>query len=132
NPELFLLDERGQPTVVAGVPPDYFSESGQLWGNPLYRWDRMEGDDFAWWQRRFRHALAQFDLIRLDHFRAFEAFWEIPAGAATAAAGRWVPGPGAPFFRKVREGIGELPLVAEDLGVITPAVEALRDEFAFP
>jgi len=130
--ELFFLDERGQPTVVAGVPPDYFSETGQLWGNPLYRWDKMEHDDFSWWQLRFRHALAQFDLVRLDHFRAFESYWEIPAGAPTAASGRWIPGPGAPFFHKIRQQIGELPVVAEDLGVITPAVEALRDEFGFP
>jgi 4-alpha-glucanotransferase len=130
--ELFFLDERGQPTKVAGVPPDYFSGTGQLWGNPLYRWERMAQDDFAWWQRRMRHALAQFDLVRVDHFRGFEAFWEIPAGASTAAAGRWVQGPAAHFFRKVREALGALPLVAEDLGVITPAVEALRDEFGFP
>ncbi len=130
--ELFFLNERGQPTVVAGVPPDYFSATGQLWGNPLYRWDRMEREGYAWWVERLRHALAQFDLIRLDHFRGFEAYWEIPGGAPTAAPGRWVPGPGAPFFRKVRNALGELPLVAEDLGVITPPVEALRDEFGFP
>ncbi|MGE5195355.1 MAG: 4-alpha-glucanotransferase [Deltaproteobacteria bacterium] len=130
--ELFFLDGRGQPTLVAGVPPDYFSAAGQLWGNPLYRWDRMQRDGYAWWVGRLRYALAQFDLIRLDHFRGFEAYWEIPAGAPTAAPGRWVSGPGAPFFRKVREELGDLPLVAEDLGVITPAVEALRDEFGFP
>jgi 4-alpha-glucanotransferase len=130
--ELFSLDERGQPTVVAGVPPDYFSESGQLWGNPLYRWDRMQGDGYAWWVARLRYALSQFDLVRLDHFRGFEAYWEIPAGAPTAAPGRWVSGPGAAFFRTIREKLGELFLVAEDLGVITPAVDALRDEFGFP
>ena len=130
--DLFFLDERGQPTFVAGVPPDYFSATGQLWGNPLYRWDRMQRDGYAWWVERLRYALDQFDLIRLDHFRGFEAYWEVPAGAPTAAPGRWVAGPGAHFFQKVRETLGELPLVAEDLGVITPAVEALRDEAGFP
>jgi 4-alpha-glucanotransferase len=130
--DLFFLDERGQPTFVAGVPPDYFSASGQLWGNPLYRWDLMRRDGYAWWVERLRYALSQFDLIRLDHFRGFEAYWEVPAGAPTAAPGRWVAGPGAHFFRTVREALGELPLVAEDLGVITPQVEALRDEFGFP
>jgi 4-alpha-glucanotransferase len=130
--ELFHLDERGRPTLVAGVPPDYFSATGQLWGNPLYRWHVMQRDGYAWWVERLRYALAQFDLIRLDHFRGFEAYWEIPAGAATAAPGRWVAGPGAHFFQTLCDALGELPLVAEDLGVITPAVEALRDQFGFP
>ena len=130
--ELYYLDERGRPTFVAGVPPDYFSETGQLWGNPLYRWDLMQRDGYAWWVARLRYALAEFDLIRLDHFRGFEAYWEIPAGAATAAPGRWVTGPGAHFFQTVRDALGKLPLVAEDLGLITPAVEALRDQFGFP
>lgn len=128
----FYLNESGDPTVVAGVPPDYFSQTGQRWGNPLYRWDVMHSDEYAWWQKRFRHALGQFDLVRLDHFRGFEACWEVPATSPTAAAGRWSQGPGAKFFYKIREVLGELPLVAEDLGVITPAVEALRDEFGFP
>jgi 4-alpha-glucanotransferase len=132
NQELFYLDERGQPTRVAGVPPDYFSETGQLWGNPLYNWDTMRRDGFAWWLRRFRYALGQFDLVRLDHFRGFEAYWEVPAGASTAAAGRWVAGPGKAFFQRIHDELGELPLVAEDLGVITPAVDALRDAFGFP
>jgi 4-alpha-glucanotransferase len=130
--ELFLLEKSGHPTAVAGVPPDYFSETGQLWGNPLYRWDAMQKNGFAWWLSRIRYALQQFDLIRLDHFRGFEAFWEVPAGAATAAGGRWVAGPGESFFRKILADLGEVPLIAEDLGVITPAVAALRDEFGFP
>lgn len=130
--DLFLLQESGHPAVVAGVPPDYFSETGQLWGNPLYRWDSMQRDGFAWWLSRIRYALRQFDLIRLDHFRGFEAYWEVPGGAATAAGGRWVAGPGESFFRRILKELGEVPLVAEDLGVITPAVEALRDGFGFP
>lgn len=132
NQGLFHLDDRGQPTVIAGVPPDYFSETGQRWGNPLYRWDVMQNDGYAWWIRRLRHALTQFDLVRLDHFRGFEGYWAIPGDAPTAAGGRWVSGPGAPFFRRVINELGQLPLVAEDLGVITPAVDALRDEFDFP
>jgi 4-alpha-glucanotransferase len=130
--DVFSLDERGQPTVVAGVPPDYFSETGQLWGNPLYRWDRMERDGFAWWRDRLGYALEQFNLVRLDHFRGFESYWEIPAGSPTAAHGRWVPGPGAKFFKRLAAELGDLPIVAEDLGVITPAVDALRDELGFP
>lgn len=130
--EVFHLDARGEPTVIAGVPPDYFAKTGQRWGNPLYRWDVMRGDGYAWWLRRFRHALARFDLVRLDHFRGFEAYWEIPGKAETAAGGRWVAGPGAPFFRHVLDELGELPLVAEDLGLITPAVDELRDQFDFP
>ncbi|HTI51272.1 MAG TPA: 4-alpha-glucanotransferase [Planctomycetaceae bacterium] len=130
--DLFHLDTSGGPLLVAGVPPDYFSAAGQFWGNPLYRWDRMAQDGFAWWRQRLRHALAQFDLVRLDHFRGFEAFWEVPAAAGTAAAGRWVAGPGPAFFRQLTGALGRLPLVAEDLGVITPAVDALRDEFGFP
>jgi 4-alpha-glucanotransferase len=130
--DLFYLDELGQPTVVAGVPPDYFSETGQLWGNPLYRWDRMERDGYSWWRQRLGFALRQFDLVRLDHFRGFESYWEIPAGAPTAAHGRWVPGPGAKFFRQLAAELGELPIVAEDLGVITAAVDALRDGLGLP
>jgi 4-alpha-glucanotransferase len=130
--ELFHLDSRGRPTHVAGVPPDYFSATGQLWGNPLYRWDRMARDGYAWWLERLRHALTQFDLVRLDHFRGFAAFWEIPASAETAAAGRWVAGPGSAFFHQLVSALGGLPLVAEDLGVITADVDALRDGFGFP
>jgi len=130
--ELFDLDPDGRPRTVAGVPPDYFSADGQLWGNPLYRWDRMREDGYRWWQQRMATQLARFDLVRIDHFRGFEAFWEIPAGAATAAAGHWVPGPGAELFEALGQSLGDLPLVAEDLGVITPAVDALRVQFALP
>lgn len=132
NPELFHLDEAGRPQFVAGVPPDYFSATGQLWGNPLYRWESQTPHIFDWWVRRFRHTLKQFDLVRLDHFRGFEAYWEVPAGDQTAAGGRWVAGPRSAFLRHVVRELGELPIVAEDLGVITPEVESLRDEFGFP
>ncbi len=132
NPDLYQLDDRGLPTVVAGVPPDYFSETGQLWGNPLYRWDVHAATDYTWWTNRLRFLLTRVDLVRIDHFRGFEAYWEIPAGAPTAAPGRWVEGPGAPFFESLRRKLGSLPLIAEDLGLITPAVEALRDQFELP
>jgi 4-alpha-glucanotransferase len=133
HPRLFRLDEVGRPLVVAGVPPDYFSETGQLWGNPLYDWDELAATDYRWWVRRVRRCLDQVDLIRLDHFRGFAAYWEVPAGAATAEDGRWVEGPGAAFFAALRRELGEdLPLVAEDLGVITPDVEALRDQVGLP
>src|SRR5690606_32612241 len=132
NRELFFLGDDGQPTVVAGVPPDYFSATGQRWGNPLYRWDDMKARGYAWWVKRLRHALTQLDLVRIDHFRGFAAYWEIPADEPTAVRGRWVEGPGADFFRKVRVEVGDLPVVAEDLGVITPDVEELRDAFALP
>lgn len=130
--QLFHMDASGEPTVVAGVPPDYFSETGQRWGNPLYRWNRMAEDGFAWWAERFRSTLDFFDLIRVDHFRGFEAYWEIPAAEPTAQNGRWVRGPGQPFFDAMREALGELPIIAEDLGVITPEVEALRDRNGLP
>jgi 4-alpha-glucanotransferase len=132
NQDLFYLDQNGQPTAVAGVPPDYFSETGQLWGNPLYRWGAHSAQDYAWWRNRFRFLLERVDLIRVDHFRGFEAYWEIPAGAKTAVSGRWVRGPGKRFFEAIRRQLGSLPLIAEDLGVITPPVEALRDEFELP
>jgi 4-alpha-glucanotransferase len=132
HPELFLLDEEGNPTVVAGVPPDYFSETGQLWGNPLYDWKHMEGDGFSWWIARLRHTLEMVDLVRLDHFRGFASYWEVPADAETAVNGRWQPGPGKPFFDAVRTALGDLPLVAEDLGEITPDVVALREELGIP
>jgi 4-alpha-glucanotransferase len=132
NPELFNLDGRGQPMVVAGVPPDYFSATGQLWGNPLYRWDVHAADGYAWWTARLRELLRRVDFVRIDHFRGFEAYWEIPAGSPTAAPGRWVKGPGAAFFQVIREKLGALPLIAEDLGLITPEVEALRDQFNLP
>jgi len=132
NPELFFLDKAGQPLVVAGVPPDYFSETGQLWGNPLYRWDTHAADDYAWWAARIRFLLGRVDIVRIDHFRGFEAYWEIPAGSTTAAPGTWVEGPGSKFFDAMRRRLGNLPLIAEDLGLITPGVEALRDEFSLP
>jgi len=132
NPELFYLDERGQPLVVSGVPPDYFSETGQLWGNPLYRWEAHAADNYAWWAARLRFLLGRVDIVRIDHFRGFEAYWEIPAGSVTAAPGQWVKGPGSLFFEALHRRLGSLPLIAEDLGVITPGVEALRDEFSLP
>ncbi len=132
NRELFRLDEAGRPTVVAGVPPDYFSATGQRWGNPLYRWEAMRAGGYAWWVRRLRHALTQVDLVRVDHFRGFAAYWEIPADEPTAVKGRWVEGPGADLFETLRAALGGLPVVAEDLGVITPDVEELRDAFGLP
>ena len=131
-PELFHLDENGHPTVVAGVPPDYFSPTGQLWGNPLYRWDVMAEQGYRWWVERFRSTLRLVDLVRLDHFRGFEAYWEIPAGMPTAEVGRWVKGPGDDLFRAVRDALGEVPVIAEDLGFITPEVKALRERWGFP
>jgi 4-alpha-glucanotransferase len=132
HPELFQLDENGKPTVVAGVPPDYFSETGQLWGNPLYRWDAMAKTGYRWWIDRLRATLAVVDVVRLDHFRGFEAYWEVPAGEETAVNGRWVKGPGDGLFEALRTALGRLPIVAENLGVITPEVEALRERFGLP
>ena len=132
NPDRFHLDEAGRPTVVAGVPPDYFSETGQRWGNPIYRWDAMREDGYAWWKRRLAATLNQVDLVRLDHFRAFAAYWEIPAEEETAIRGRWVEGPGGHLFDVLRAELGHLPVVAEDLGVITPDVRALMAEQGFP
>jgi 4-alpha-glucanotransferase len=132
NPTLFLLDRQRRPEVVAGVPPDYFSATGQLWGNPLYNWAVLKETGYAWWIARLRATLAQVDLVRLDHFRGFEAYWEVLAGKPTAEIGRWVPGPGADLFKALRRALGRLPLIAEDLGVITPPVEALRRQFHLP
>jgi 4-alpha-glucanotransferase len=132
RPELFELGEDGRPTVVAGVPPDYFSETGQRWGNPLYRWEAHRSDGFAWWIARFERLFQLFDVVRVDHFRGFAAHWEIPAAEATAVKGRWVPVPGEELFEAVTARLERLPLLAEDLGVITPDVETLRDRFAFP
>jgi 4-alpha-glucanotransferase len=132
HPELFRLDEDGRPTAIAGVPPDYFSATGQLWGNPLYRWDVSEQSGHRWWIERCRASLKLFDMVRLDHFRGFEAYWEVPAGASTADHGQWVKGPGTHFFRILQQELKELPFVAENLGVITPEVEGLRQEFGFP
>ena len=148
HPDLFFLDENSLPTVVAGVPPDYFSPTGQLWGNPLYRWDAHKETDYAWWIERFRAVLKLVDIVRLDHFRGFAGYYEIPFGAKTAETGRWVPGPGNDFFQSIslalsgvtsdsqersrNAGDAELPIIAEDLGVITPDVERLRDDFKLP
>ncbi len=132
NPELFDLDERGYSRTVAGVPPDYFSATGQLWGNPLYRWDAMERSGYQWWIDRVRCMLEQFDLVRIDHFRGFEKYYEIPADAPTADHGRWVDGPGDRFFEALTRVFGKLPFIAEDLGMITPEVLALRDRWGFP
>jgi len=133
RPELFKLREDGSPSVVAGVPPDAFSKTGQLWGNPLYDWDRMRADGFRWWVERVRETLKLVDVVRVDHFRGFAAAWEVPAGHETAEHGSWVPSPGRDIFNAMRAELGgELPIVAEDLGTITPDVHQLRDEFAFP
>ncbi len=132
NPELFLLDERRRPRFVAGVPPDYFSAKGQLWGNPVYNWDALREAGYRWWISRLRSLLNHVDVIRLDHFRAFTAAWHVAAGALTAESGNWRPGPGAEFFSAVRTELGSLPFIAEDLGQITPDVYALRDQFHLP
>jgi 4-alpha-glucanotransferase len=132
NPELFLLDDERRPRFVAGVPPDYFSAQGQLWGNPVYNWDRLRSTDYRWCLERLRALLAHVDVIRLDHFRGFAAAWHVPAGAQTAQSGQWVPGPGASFFQAVEAELGRLPFIAEDLGLITPDVQALRDQFQVP
>ena len=132
HPEQFKLNDRGLPTVVAGVPPDYFSATGQFWGNPLYDWQAMSADGFRWWTARVRATLRMVDLVRLDHFRGFAASWEIPGEDTTAERGRWVEVPGRELFNAIRDALGELPVIAEDLGVITPDVEALRDDFDFP
>lgn len=132
RPELFMLDTHGRPTVVAGVPPDKFSDTGQRWGNPLYNWDAVANDDYRWWSDRIAHTMKLHDLVRVDHFRGFEAYWEIPADAPTAITGRWRKGPGAAFFHAMKKTLGSLNFVAEDLGVITSDVIALRKEFALP
>jgi 4-alpha-glucanotransferase len=130
--ELFHLDQDGNPLVVAGVPPDYFSATGQRWGNPIYRWGLMAQRGFRWWIDRFRINFSLVDMVRLDHFRGFEAYWEIPASEPTAVTGRWVKGPGIDLFRAVRSELGDVEMIAEDLGVITPEVDTLRDELQFP
>lgn len=130
--ELFLLDSQGRPSVVAGVPPDYFSATGQLWGNPHYDWELMAAGGFSWWIERFRSLFELFDILRVDHFRGFEAAWQVAAEATTAENGRWVPGPGEKLFDVIEATLGRLPIIAEDLGVITPAVLDLRDRYHFP
>lgn len=132
NPQLFALDEAGYPAKVAGVPPDYFSSTGQLWGNPHYRWDEMEKNDYFWWRQRLQLMLEMVDYVRVDHFRGFEAYWEVPGDEETAIKGRWVKGPGRKFFSTLEKYFGKLPLIAEDLGYITPEVAELKDEFNYP
>ena len=133
RPENFVLDVRtGEPAMMAGVPPDYFSATGQLWGNPVYNWGQLHRTQFKWWVQRFQALLDYVDIIRIDHFRGFEAFWAVPKGQTTAMKGKWVKALGIEFFETLRQELGELPILAEDLGVITPEVEALRDRFQFP
>lgn len=130
--ELFFLDADGSPTVVAGVPPDYFSPTGQLWGNPLYNWEAHRSGNYSWWVERIRSTLQLFDILRLDHFRGFAGYWEVPAGMSTAEKGRWVKGPGLEFFQAIQNALGDLPIIAEDLGEITPDVIELRDMLGLP
>jgi 4-alpha-glucanotransferase len=132
RPDLFQLDEKLEPRVVAGVPPDYFSPTGQRWGNPLYDWAAMQREGFVWWIARLKHELARADLVRIDHFRGFAGYWEIPADKPTAVEGRWVAAPGTELFNALKHSLGTLPVIAEDLGLITPDVEALRDGFDLP
>jgi 4-alpha-glucanotransferase len=132
HPELFHLDETKRPVTVAGVPPDYFSETGQLWGNPVYRWEALKAQGYEWWIRRLRHNLKLYDLVRVDHFRGFVGYWEIPAGERNAIQGQWVEAPAWDFFTRITEVFNDLPIIAEDLGVITPDVTEVRRHFQFP
>jgi 4-alpha-glucanotransferase len=132
NPEYFAVDKQGNRKLVAGVPPDYFSETGQLWGNPLYNWKVLKKDGFSWWLERFRQMFELYDAIRVDHFRGFDAYWEVQASEKTAINGKWVDAPGKELFETIHEKLGELPIIAEDLGVMTHSVEDLRDSFNFP
>ncbi len=132
NPQLFNLDQEGNPSTLGGCPPDYFSATGQLWGNPTYRWDRLEETSFGWWIERLKAALAQVDMVRLDHFRGFEAYWEVPASESTAINGRWVKGPGTKLFEAAERELGPMPIVVEDLGSITSEVHTIREKFSFP
>ena len=132
NRNYFQLSDTGQPLEIAGVPPDYFSATGQCWGNPIYRWDRLRATSYRWWVERFRSALDLYDAVRIDHYRGFEAYWEIPGGETTAINGQWVKGPGAEFFAALEHEFGDLPIIAENLGVITPEVESIRKRFRFP
>jgi len=132
HPELFYLNRKGNPTVVAGVPPDYFSPTGQLWGNPLYRWEVHAEEGYTWWIARLKAVLGMVDILRLDHFRGFAGYWEIPARKPTAEVGRWVRGPGAHFFTSIKQSLPQLPIIAEDLGEITPDVVELRERFSLP
>lgn len=131
--DIFCIDpETSEIELMAGVPPDYFSATGQLWGNPVYDWEKVQENDFKWWIQRFKGTLEYFDMVRIDHFRGFQAYWAVPKGETTAIAGEWMEAPGEAFFKRLKEELGELPIIAEDLGVITPEVEELRDKFEFP
>ncbi|MEL7447841.1 MAG: 4-alpha-glucanotransferase, partial [Pseudomonadota bacterium] len=132
NPEILQLDAERRPTSVAGVPPDYFSEDGQLWGNPLYDWEQHARGGYAWWIQRLRHSMAMMDMVRIDHFRGFEAYWSVPADASSAKAGKWVPGPADGLFKAISSTLGDIPIIAEDLGEITPEVDALRERYRIP
>jgi 4-alpha-glucanotransferase len=132
NPEAFALTKEGQPKCVAGVPPDYFSEDGQRWGNPIYKWRVLKQQKYRWWIERFKKTFDLFDIVRIDHFRGFESYWEIPASEKTARIGKWVKCPGEDLFNTVKRRLGNLPIIAEDLGVVTPEVTALREKFKFP
>ena len=132
HPEMFKLTEEKFPEAISGVPPDYFSETGQLWGNPVYRWDVLQESNYRWWVSRIRHSFELYDLVRIDHFRGFAAYWEVPAGETVAVNGKWMPGPGEDFFRAMGEQFSEFPVIAEDLGVITEDVIALRNKFGLP
>jgi 4-alpha-glucanotransferase len=130
--DIFTVDKEGKLINVAGVPPDYFSATGQRWGNPLFKWEEMEKDEFGWWRRRIVNILQLVDIVRIDHFRGFDKFWQIPGDAATAQKGKWVKAPGDKFFKTLKKHLGELPIIAEDLGLITKSVIELRDKFNFP
>jgi 4-alpha-glucanotransferase len=133
NPDIFALDEEtGEVAQMAGVPPDYFSATGQLWGNPVYNWEELQKQEFKWWVQRFEAMLDYVDIIRIDHFRGFEAYWAVPHGEETAINGEWIEAPGDAFFETIKQKLGKLPILAEDLGIITPEVEALRDKYEFP
>lgn len=133
HPEIFKLDpETFEPTFIAGVPPDYFSATGQLWGNPVYDWNQLQKSNYEWWIQRFQTTLQYVDIVRVDHFRGFQAYWQVPAGEETAINGEWIEAPGAEFFETLGKRLGQLPILAEDLGIITPEVEELRDRFDFP
>ncbi|MFX1241993.1 MAG: 4-alpha-glucanotransferase [Promethearchaeota archaeon] len=132
NPELYFLDDKRELIYVAGVPPDYFSSSGQRWGNPLYNWDLMKKQGYKWWIQRIKHNLEKVDILRIDHFRGFESYWQIPASESTAVVGKWIPGPGLDLFSTLKEKLGFLPIIAEDLGIITPKVKNLLEQTGFP
>jgi 4-alpha-glucanotransferase len=132
HPEIFQFDNQKNPVAVGGVPPDYFSNTGQLWGNPLYKWDVLRQQDYKWWIERIKANLVMYDIVRIDHFRGFAGYWSVPYGEKTAINGKWIPGPGKDLFKVIKRELGEIPVIAEDLGVITDEVEDLRDSFDLP